>query len=64
MIKTVLVGTGGFAKHHLREYLKRAEEGKVQIVGVVDPKRPEDDVVQLLQKKWARALFYARGFLQ
>ena len=50
MIEVVLVGIKGYGAHHLEAYLKRVEEGKIRIVGVVDPVEPDEATKQRLSK--------------
>lgn len=50
MIDVVLVGIKGYGAHHLVEYLKRVEEGKIRIVGVVDPVVPDEETKNFLNR--------------
>ncbi|MFC0473012.1 Gfo/Idh/MocA family protein [Halalkalibacter kiskunsagensis] len=50
MVDVVLVGIQGYAARHLDAFLERAEQGKVRIVGVVNPFPPEGETLRALQR--------------
>jgi predicted dehydrogenase len=50
MIDVVLVGIQGYAARHLDAFLDKAEQGKVRIVGVVNPYPPEGENLKALQR--------------
>ncbi|GAE35234.1 Gfo/Idh/MocA family protein [Halalkalibacter akibai] len=50
MIDVVLVGIEGYASSHFEAFLKRAKQGKVRIVGVVNPYSPKKETLNKLQE--------------